>query len=166
MVAFIETLPAYNNSVEWAVLPGMSDLVVKMDVRFLSVDSGGFQVHFRRWDSNWAGLDTDEWHGYMVNLMSFREIVVSHYNQDMVTDLGVEPIYRSCREFCRLLIIANGPEIAVYLNGNPVFHAFDEEFEQYKGPGAYNLVSANFTGKTTQVIHIDNFRLWDISNVP
>lgn len=163
---YIETLPSHSNLVECAAVPVMNNLVMEIDVRFLSVDSGGFQIHFRHWNSNWAELDTDEWHGYMVNLMSFREIVVSHYNQDLVTDLGVEPTYQSCREFCRLLIIAEGPEIAVYLNGNPVFYAFDEEFEQYKGPGYLNLISANFTDKMTQVIHIDNFRLWDISALP
>jgi hypothetical protein len=144
----------------------MNDLVVEIDVRFLSVDRGDFQVHFRHWDAGWNGLSTGKWHGYMVNLVSSKEIIVSHYNQDSVTDLGMRSGNWSCREFCHLLIIAKGPQIAVYLDGNPVIHILDKEFEQYKGPGLFNLVSGNFTDKMTQVIHIDNFRLWDISNLP
>jgi hypothetical protein len=161
---YIETLPAHNNAVAWPVLPNMSDLVVEMDVRSLSVDSGAFQVHFRHGDTNRAG----KWHGYLVEIRNNNggEIVIVHYIQDEIIDLGTEKIQHNCREFCRLLIVAHGPEIAVYLNGKPVLHAFDEEFEQYKGPGGFNLVSANGADKTTQVIHIDNFRLWDISNLP
>jgi polar amino acid transport system substrate-binding protein len=62
-----------------------------------------------------------------------------------------------------LMIIAHGPQIAVYVNGEPVTLVYDEQSR--KTVITLLVGTCNLTDTTLRV-HFDNFKVWDISNLP
>jgi dipeptidyl aminopeptidase/acylaminoacyl peptidase len=64
----------------------------------------------------------------------------------------------------RLQILAVGPQIAVYVNGEPALFTTDPNFDERYKSGLFDLVVCNL-GDTRMEVRWDNLRIWDISGL-
>jgi hypothetical protein len=62
----------------------------------------------------------------------------------------------------RLMIIAQGPQIAFYVNGEPLWFVYDESSSR----GTIELGAENRIHDTLLRVHFDNFKVWDITDLP
>jgi hypothetical protein len=61
----------------------------------------------------------------------------------------------------RLTIIAQGPRIAVYVNGELLCFAYDESLS-----GGWIVLGVFNRGDTPLRVHFDNLKVWDITDLP
>ncbi|MFQ6101234.1 MAG: protein kinase [Anaerolineae bacterium] len=132
-------------------VPQVSDFVLEIDGRFISGEMGDWQVKFREGDE-----------GYYVVLLSsegYLDLWKSEAEEVKLFTLRGPPI-GSGDETNRLQVMAKGPWIALYLNGEPIYLAYDETFST----DGIDLTLCNHGANPVRV-HFDNFRVWDITDL-
>ena len=134
--------------------PWFSDFVLEVDARFISGESGHWDVGFRQSESRpssyWMDLSLDgafELHKTLdedgTELMRGQD--VSAFGQGFGTTN-------------HLTIIAQGPWIVVYVNGQLLCATYDESLSEGQIVlGAYNRAD------TSLEVQFDNLKIWDIS---
>jgi len=145
----------YRNVHSWLQIPGLSvsDFVMEFDARFVSAHQGTIYMHFRvqKKDVYAADVSLDGW----VRLGTATINGPREGSAETSTDL-VKP-----RQTNRIRIIALGPQIALYLNDQPVL-MFHEEFVDH---GRVILGIWNGSSAPMQV-NFDNVKFWSLENVP
>ncbi|RMD66795.1 DUF1565 domain-containing protein, partial [Candidatus Parcubacteria bacterium] len=105
--------------------------------------------------------------GYIVSVNIAGELTVSRYDERGESFLGRAegPPIKGGFETNHLQIIAKGPQIAVFVNGEPVTLVYDPDFSSTFEKGLFDLVVCTPNGKSTLRVHFDNLKIWDISNL-
>ena len=138
-----------------------SDFVLEVEGRFVSGDRGEWVLHFRQWRSDL----TDKEGKYAVMIQSNGQIDVYRFDPESETPLGQIRRVKSGTETNSLRLIAVGPEIALYANGEPVFYVSDSGFSDRFRSGDMLLVVCNKQGTTPLRVQFDNLKIWDISDL-
>ena len=140
-----------------------SDLVLEVDAQFVSGEWGNWDVIFR----NWPG--TIEQPGNAEYSVSFYPDgafnvgkSVRSVHMDLLGYSGHAPTFEQGFETNHLMIIAQGPQIAFYVNGEPLWFVYDESSSR----GTIELCAASLIDNTTLGMQFDNLRIWDISDLP
>ncbi len=128
----------------------VSDFVMEFDFRFASARSGHIYVHFRLGDP-YASLD----------LATDGSVWLETKTIDGGTTTEATRVnLTGPNQANRLRIIVQGPQIALYLNGQPVLVARREIDKGGIILGIWNSSS------TPMQVNFDNFKVWDISDLP
>ncbi len=148
---FLESLPNLFIGTMRGNTPIYSDFVVEVDVRFISGSTfSSWTIDFR---DNYAIT-----YGMEGSMTLFRYLRVG------TRSLGEWGPFRSGLETNQLRVIVKGPSIAIYLNGTAVAPAHDDT---YAGAGgSIGLSVASNDPQKGARVHFDNFKIWDISNLP
>ena len=149
--------PAHRWIHSWLQVPNLevSDFVLDLDARFVTAESlelksGMFYVHFRarEKDVNSVTLTTD------------RVAEVGMETREKTATLATfkgDPIKLGANH---LTIIARRPQIAVYVNGQPLY--IGQDYSPDKGPVILGVANA---GKIPLEVHLDNLQVWNISKL-
>jgi hypothetical protein len=149
--------PAHRWIHSWLQVPNLevSDFVLDLDARFVTAESlerrsGMFYVHFRARakDVNSVTLTTD------------RVTEVGTETREKTATLATfrgDPVKSGANH---LRIIARRPQIAVYVNGQPLF--VGQDYSPDRGPVILGIANA---GKVPLEVHLDNLQVWDISKL-
>ncbi len=142
-----QVMPARRNDLIY------SDFVAKVDVRFISGSASSlWAFEFRSDYRLYYGMD-----GRMGLAAGLRGIKPSR-------SLGSWGPFRSGLETTQLLVIARGLSIYIYLNGEEAAFVRDEAFTDTRA--AMDIWVASNDPQKGARIHLDNFKIWDISNLP
>jgi serine/threonine protein kinase len=135
--------------------PWFSDFVLEVDAHVVSGGRGAWFVVFR--DSAQAHYGVSFRPDGTLGI--WRNVGGAHA-QLVETDAGT-PAFRRGAETNHLTIVARGPRIAVYVNGEPLWFVHDESSSE----GAFALGVENQTDKATLEVHFDDIEVWDISDL-
>jgi len=156
--------PGYHDV---SVLPDrpleLSDLVLEMDVQFVSGEWGHWYVSFRHspgFIEQPAGAYSVKF--YPDGSFDLWKNVGGISGELIEEDAVYAPSFEQRTGINRLTLIAQGPQIAIYMNGEPLWFVRDESLEK----GTVMLAVGNETGSSTLRVHLDNFKVWDISGLP
>jgi Tol biopolymer transport system component/predicted Ser/Thr protein kinase len=138
-----------------------SDFVLEVEGRFVSGDTGEWVLNFRQWRSDL----TDKEGKYAVMIQSNGQVDVYRFDPESETPLGQIRRVKSGTETNLLWLIAVGPEIALYANGEPVFYVSDSGFSDRFRSGDMLFVVCNRQGTIPLRVQFDNFKIWDISEL-
>lgn len=136
------------------------DFVVEFDVRFVSrTDGGDWQFQFLRSPS---GL-------YKIQVGSDNQIRFGKcgFGLDGCPDLGDSfgnPVHGGT-EWNHIQLIVQDTQMAAYVNGVPALYAEDETAVTDSMRGYFSVNSCNF-GSFPLETRWDNFKLWNISDLP
>jgi hypothetical protein len=143
-----------------------SDMVLEVEGRFVEVENGNWSVNFRQWHDPATDAEGKydvlfEPRGYVrVGKRHFAEGQEGHWTLAEIQGLPVQAGF----EPNRLQIVAVGPQIAVYVNGEPALFATDRDFDERYKSGPFDLVVCN-EANTPMAARWDNLRIWDISDL-
>jgi hypothetical protein len=135
-----------------------TDFVVEVDAHFTTADNAEdnptLGIMFRMMEGDNGGYTYRvNYDGYITcSLTGSRDIYKSDYEQP--ANPGTQTNH--------LLLIAKGPEIALYLNGEPLAHLLDTS--AIRGNVGLNVSSRSSFWKAEAAF--DNFKIWDISDLP
>ncbi len=141
--------------------PWFSDFVLEVDARFVSGEWGNWFVVFR--DSESPEQPVSAHYGvrfYPDGAFGIWKNVSGAHAELVETDVYA-PAFERGFETNHLTIIAQGPQIAVYVNGEPLWFVDDES----SSGGTISLGVENQTEDTTLRVHFDNLKVWDISDL-
>lgn len=129
-----------------------------VEVRFVAGDWGSWMVTFRR------TRETIE-HPEEFYLISFSPrgeyvIEVTVWPTSSTLASGHTPAFKSGLETNYLQIIAKGPEMAFYLNGEPLQLVSDETVS-----GGTIIFSMSSDTATPLEVRFDNLKVWDITGL-
>ena len=140
-------------------VPSFSDFVLEIDGRLESFSEGGF----------WSVLFRDTWTGssgglYHVNVYANGQVDLGRLLKSGHTQFVIarSPSIKAGNEMNHVQIIARGPRIAVYVNGEPALLVYDETVS---GAGEIFLNGRTYTTSPLRV-QFDNLKVWDISKLP
>jgi hypothetical protein len=133
-------------------VPQFSDFVLEVDVGEVSGEKGHWNVIFR----DGRGHYGVEFYPDDGSFKMFKWLPSIHTN--LVDDVYVSNFNR---ETNHLQIIAQGPQIAVYLNEEPLWFLYDESLNT----GKIMLRTKTLTNTPFRA-HFDNLKVWDISDLP
>lgn len=132
-----------------------TDFVVEFDARYLpeAADDPPWGFRFR------APIDTGSSHG--INITYTGDVIVhakvkSSNDPSETVDFSFLGVANKAKAANHVLIIARGPRFAVYVNDTPLCY-FESNYLPY---GDFRF----FADGT--ILGIDNFRIWDIGNLP
>jgi len=142
--------------------PWFSDFVLQVDAQFVSGEWGSWSVCFRDLPGT---LEQPVNAGYNLNFLPDGSFNLHSNVGGVMTDLVGYPVYAATFEqgfgTNHLTIIAQGPRIAVYVNGEPLWFVYDESSSRGMIiPGVGN------SADTPLQVHFDNLKVWDISDLP
>ena len=137
----------------WLEIPRLwvSDFVMEFDTSLSSVQSGTIYLHFRtiRKDHYSLNLASDGWVLLTAATIDGDTILAD-------TEVNLIPISRNLH----VRIIAQGPEIALYLNERLMLLAREEFVDQGE------VILGIWNGASTPMqVNFDNFKVWDISEL-
>jgi len=146
-------------------VPPFSDLVLDVDVQVTSGESGGWYVLVR--DSSGTAQEPV---GASYGVGVYLDGMVGLWKNVSGTHVGlVQGEYFHTLTFIKqglstnhLTIIAQGPQIAIYVNEEPVWFVQDESSSR----GLVHLGLNNGTPNTVLRVRFDNLKVWDISALP
>jgi Tol biopolymer transport system component len=138
-------------------VPWFSDFVLEVNAQFVSGERGAWGVVFR--DSPGNGEEPSAHYGVRLHsdgaLGLWKNVGGAH------TDLAEVDVPAASFEEggtnC-LTIIARGPRIAVYLNGEPVWFVHDESSSR----GTIALMVENMTPDTPLQVRFEDLKAWDV----
>ncbi len=134
-----------------------SDFVLEVDAQFISGEWGSWYILFR--DSpGTIERPTSIHYGVQFDPGGAGRI----YKNVGGTDISLNALTFEQSGTNRLMIIARGPQIAVYVNGEPLGLFYDESSSK----GTIHLGIGNQVENTTLRVHFDNLKIWDISDLP
>lgn len=149
-----------------------SDMVLEVEGRFVQAGEGNWSVNFRQWHEPATGAE-GKYHVMFESGVNVRidkrlftpsatgaEGQERHWNLSERQGLPVQADSKPNR----LQIIAIGPQIAVYVNGEPTLFGTDPNFDEQSGSGLFDLVICNL-GDTPMEARWDNLKIWDISDL-
>ena len=130
--------------------------VLEMDAQFVSGEKGHWHVFFR--ESSGAhycvNFSPDGTFGFHKDLNG----VGTTFAEYRVSALTFGQGFGTTNH---LTIIAQGPQIVVYVNGEPLGFVHDES----SSSGMVSLAVENAIVNTTLQVYFDNFKVWDISGL-
>jgi len=133
-------------------VPEFSDFVLEADLRFvsgaLSEDPGHWTVIFR--SSYQAKFRPGSLEVHKIAEEGEGRLLAEHQGAPLKSD----------EETNHLQIIAKGPQVAFYVNGEPVGLVYDESFSK----GTIGFLVCTHTDSPLRV-HFDNLKVWDISGL-
>jgi len=136
--------------------PQFSDFVLEVDAQFVSDGWGRWHVGFRQSESGTSA--------YLMDIFPNGDFQLHKSVNDDATTLAqgqdVSIFEEGLGTTNRLRIIAQGPWIAVYVNGELLCFAYDESLSR----GMITLGVSNFADTPLRV-HFDNLKMWDISDL-
>jgi hypothetical protein len=141
--------------------PRVSDFVLEIDARFVSGEWGYWQVLFREVPGT---LEDPNLVNY--GLAFFPDGVFNLFKGvgELHIELTKQPVYAPAFEqgfgTNRLTLIVQGPQIAIYVNGEPVWFVYDEP----SGKGTISLGAQTRTD-VPLLVYFDNLKIWDISGL-
>jgi len=163
---FVSLTPSYRDpdgdcstSLRSDRAPWSSDFVLEVDAQFVSGGWGRWHVGFRQSESGTSS--------YLMDIFPNGDFQLhKSVNDDATTlvqgqDVSVSSFEEGLGTTNRLAIIAQGPWIAVYVNGELLCFAYDESLSR----GVIALGISNFADAPLRV-HFDNFKVWDITDLP
>ncbi|MBN1810232.1 MAG: protein kinase [Anaerolineae bacterium] len=137
-------------------VPWFSDFVLEVNAQFVSGERGDWGVVFRESPGN--SKEPSPHYGVRLHpdgtLGLWKNVGGAH------TDLaGVDAPAASFEEggTNRLTIITQGPQIAVYLNGEPAWFVYDESSSR----GTIALMVENMTPDTLLRVRFEDLKVWD-----
>jgi predicted Ser/Thr protein kinase len=138
-----------------------SDFVLEVDAQFAAGEWGSWTTRFRCWPGTIGqpgnaeygiAFSPDGAFGVSKNVGGVHvELVNAH-----------APTFEQGFDTNRLMIIAQGPQIAFYVNGEPLWFVYDESSSR----GTIELGAENRIHDTLLRVHFDNFKVWDITDLP
>jgi WD40 repeat protein len=136
----------------------LSDFVLELEAQFLSGEGGLWGVTFRES----AGTETPGDHyalGFWPdgNFRVWKNIGGAHIELKE-TDESL-PAFESGYEPNRLTVIAQGPQLAFYMNGEPLWYVYDESVSE----GGLQLMAENLEPDTLLQVRYEDLKVWDIS---
>jgi hypothetical protein len=148
-------------------MPEFSDFVMEVDLRAVSGEFGHWSVFFRLGRFGEGGETGGEYHaGFKFDgpfeLVRMIKSVGADGPVFTGTDLGSfqgAPL-RKGYQTNHLQIIARGPQIAAYVEGEPLLLVYDETWST--GLIQFHVCTSN---DTPFRVHFDNLRVWDISGL-
>jgi hypothetical protein len=137
-----------------------SDMVFEIEGRFVEVQDGGWQVQLFRVSE----ADTK----YVVAFRPESQVniftIVNGENFSDLAEMRGLPI-RGELETNHVKIVAVGPQIALYVNGEPALFGTEPYFdEQHADGGEVSLTVCN-SADTPLEARWDNLKIWDISDL-
>ncbi len=144
-------------------LPYPVDFVLSFDARIEAIQNGAWHVHFREWWEEGGG-EKDGF--YDLGFSHLGAIVLDRQFGDQRTKLAehqgspLAGIY----EINHIVIVARGPQIAVYANGAPVLYVEDEEYVEHSW-GEIKIMACNNRGNEPLDVRWDNLHIWYISDL-
>ena len=130
--------------------PEVSDFVIEFEARIVSAGDGSIYAHFRVQEKN----------VYAATVATDGQLRLGTETISSSKDLAVtrtDPI--KAGQTNRIRIIAQGPQIALYLNGQPMLMA-RQEFINRGG-----IILGIWNGSRTPMqVNFDNFKAWHIAN--
>jgi len=155
--------PGYASGGDSSLLPELSDVVLEIDVRFVSGDDGNWAVGLRRrWENQTVG------YGVMVR-PSRQEVEINRrgVGEKWWTTLTSvrKPFIKPGYETNHLQIIAKGPQIAVAVNGEWATLVADPGYTTQLEKGRIRLDAGNEDGGAPLRVHFDNLKIWIISDL-
>ncbi len=132
-----------------------SDFVMELDGKIVSGESAFWGVTFREGPSE-IGRQVQHYAVHFNPRGPVNMIRFDGSNNTLLAEDGGTPAYRQGFETNRLQIIAQGPRIAVYVNGEPLWFAYDDALRS----GVFRL-----RGRAGRV-EFDNFKVWELAKVP
>jgi tRNA A-37 threonylcarbamoyl transferase component Bud32 len=161
---FISLTPLYADAAGNCALnpsservPWFSDFVLEVDAQFVSGERGHWDVGFRQSESDnssyWMDLLPDG--GFELHkTVNGDGVSLVQYQDPSILKQGFGTTNH-------LTIIAQGPRIVVYVNGELLCFAYDESLSE----GRITLGVSN-RADTPLRVHFDNLRIWDIADLP
>ena len=139
-----------------------TNFVVEVDGRFLpgTTNRSDWLIDFRHIVGEAAGIDFTAGHSFGINYEPDGLSVSLWIMND--PDLNLPPS-RPKNEFNRLMVIAKGSKFAFYLNGQP-FYYIESSYCPYGD--IYLTVINGGNLLTDTLVAFDNFKIWDLSNLP
>jgi hypothetical protein len=144
----------YRNVHSWLQIPGLSvsDFVMEFDFRFVSARDGVIYPSFR--------LQKKDVYVANIALDGLVSLGIGTAEGDKVLAQTRTALIRIGKQI-HINIIAKGPQVALYLNDQPVLMAYDE-FLDHGG-----VILGIWNGSSTPMqVNFDNFKVWNISNLP
>lgn len=139
--------------------PFFSDFVLELDAQFLAGEVGLWGLNFRES----AGDETPAGH-YAVGFWpdgSFRVWKNIDGTHIELKQADQPPLaFEDGSELHHLTVVAQGPEIAFYMDGEPLSYVYDESLSQ----GGIQLEIENLEPDTLLRARYDNLKVWNISD--
>jgi len=142
----------------------LSDFVLEVDGQFVSGEWGHWYVSFRH---SLGSIEQPASAGdYAVKFYPDSSFDlwknVGETSRELIRETAVyAPTFEQGTGMNRLTIIAQGPQIAIYMNGEPLCFVRDESLKK----GTILLAATNETNDTPLRVHFDNLKVWDISDL-
>ncbi len=140
-------------------MPPFSDFVLEVEGTFVSGESGQWGVILR--DKEQPSFAEPNWghYGLMFDVRGFH---MFRYLNNGDANLGdsIPSFYKRGYVMNRLQVIAQGPRIAIYLNGEPLWFVTDSSLSK----GLIRLRGMS-SADTPLRVQFDNLKVWDISNL-
>ncbi|MBN1937914.1 MAG: protein kinase [Anaerolineae bacterium] len=136
-----------------------ADFVVEFDARFVSGEgeSSAWSLIFRNSPSQWRDR-----YQMLVNQSGQVGLLVDSADETGYWAIPFEKAdLKPASETNHFLVIAQGPYIAIYVNGQPLGLAHDDRY----GSGQLSFGASSNRQEVTTRVHFDNFKLWDIANL-
>jgi hypothetical protein len=141
-------------------VPLFSDFVLELDAQFVSGEWGHWGVIFR----DLGGIAESPDH-YAVGFWPdghFRVWKDIDLNHIALLETAESPVaFEQGYEMNHLTIIAQGPQIAFYVNREPLWFIYDESVSR----GRITLNVENLQSTSPLRVHFDNLRVWEISEL-
>jgi len=143
--------------------PWFSDFVLEVDTRFVSGEWGFWYVIFR--DSPGTTEQPTSAH-YGVGFYPdgaftiWKNVGGTHIELLEPGEIALT-FKRGFEKTNHLTIVAQGPQLVVYMNGEPFWYAYDES----SSGGTISLGEGNETEDIPLRVHFDNIKVWDISGL-
>jgi len=148
-----------------APVPEVSDFVLEIDGRFVSGIDGGIFLQLYSWYVDFRS----SYHPYPIS-GDYTVCVRPDGGLSIRRRVNTEGVYlcdidgdaiKWGYETNHLQIIAKGPQIALYVNGEPLCLVYDETLST----GRIELRACCGHDDTPLRVHFDNFKIWDISDL-
>jgi hypothetical protein len=151
--------PMVCSGVEDHNVSSYGDFVTEFDVRFVSGEDGDWEIQFHRNDTGLLSFEMS--HGGSV----------SFYECSPQTGPGCGEIVRSAGNplhtyaWNHILLIVRGAIMAAYVNGVPILYTEGNTYADEYQVGYFMLNACNAAYNPIET-RWDNFKVWDISNLP
>ncbi len=139
----IRNCRVYRSNIDWR------DFAVEFDIRYMegTAPTSYFSFQFR--DLGNAG--------HSIRIDPNGDVLIGFAKTDGVWLGGAQPAYQTNH----ILLIARGNRFAFYLNGEPFYYTENDAY-----PFGRSIFYVENPGQNTEaIVALDNFQIWDISNV-
>lgn len=134
-----------------------SDFVAEFDVRFVSGEQGEWMLQFHRSSLGF----------YSLSVSADRDLAFGKCDQEtcgwVVSYRG--DLLKAGLDWNHILLIARGAKMTAYANGSPVLYYEDFNHTDVFEKGYFSL-NVCHSGTVPMETRWDNFRVWDISDLP